>query len=133
MTEKKTIAFPVGPAPKPIPRACSDVFRLWAALGLGILLSLAFFILQDLYQEMGFRKQLTPGSVGECVHSDRHELVVGGTKLDTCVDPAVLAAQPLPVEEMGAPELRPEPRSAQPFDRVAIRALGGLALVEQGP
>ena len=64
MTEKKkTIAFPVGPAPKPIPRACSDVFRLWAALGLGILLSLAFFILQDLYQEMGFRKQLTPAQL----------------------------------------------------------------------
>ena len=64
MTEKKTtIAFPVGPAPKPIPRACSDVFRLWAALGLGILLSLAFFILQDLYQEMGFRKQLTPAQI----------------------------------------------------------------------
>ena len=68
MTEKKTIAFPVGPAPKPIPRACSDVFRLWAALGLGILLSLAFFILQDLYQEMGFRKQLTPAQLALDVH-----------------------------------------------------------------
>ena len=63
MTEKKTIAFPVGSAPKPIPRACSDVFRLWAALGLGILLSLLFFIAQDLYQEMGFRKQLTPAQL----------------------------------------------------------------------
>src|SRR4029079_19176292 len=64
MTEKKTtIAFPVGPAPKPIPRAGSDGFRLWAALALVILLSLAFFILQDLYQEMGFRKQLTPAQL----------------------------------------------------------------------
>jgi len=64
MTAKDTtVPDQARPAPKRIPRACSDVFRLWAALGLGILLSLAFFILQDLYQEMGLRKQLTPAQL----------------------------------------------------------------------
>jgi hypothetical protein len=64
MTEKDaSIADPPRPQPKPIPRSCSDVFRLWAAVGLGILLSLVFYILQDLYQEMGFRKQLTPAQL----------------------------------------------------------------------
>jgi hypothetical protein len=36
------------------------VFRLWAALGLGLVLSLLFYLVQDIYQEMGFRTQLTP-------------------------------------------------------------------------
>ncbi len=64
MTAKDTtVADQARPAPKRIPRACSDVFRLWAALGLGILLSIAFYILQDLYQEMGFRKALTPAQL----------------------------------------------------------------------
>ena len=72
MTEKKTIAFPVGPAPKPIPRACSDVFRLWAAVGLGIVLSLLFFIAQDLYQE-----QLRGAGLVLCLGSMLHSIAVG--------------------------------------------------------
>jgi hypothetical protein len=60
MPEKHVVFPPPGKAPPPIPRACSDVFRLWAAIGLGILLSLVFYLGQDLYVEMGLRKQLTP-------------------------------------------------------------------------
>src|SRR4051812_29302152 len=46
------------------------------------------------------RNQLTPGPLAESLHADRRELVVGGAELDTRVDPAALAAQPLPVEQM---------------------------------
>jgi hypothetical protein len=60
MTAKDTITFPPRPAPKPIPRSCSDVFRLWAAVGLGIVLSVVFYIVQDVFQELGFRSELTP-------------------------------------------------------------------------
>ncbi|MEP6650794.1 MAG: DUF1345 domain-containing protein [Lapillicoccus sp.] len=48
---------------KRIPRSCSDVFRLWAALGLGIVLSLVFYVGQDIYEAMGLRRQLTPAQL----------------------------------------------------------------------
>ena len=60
MTDKYVIFPPPDKRPAPIPRSCSDVFRLWAAVGLGLLFSLVFSILQNLYREFGFRKQLTP-------------------------------------------------------------------------
>jgi uncharacterized membrane protein len=64
MTAKDTtVAGPKRPEPKRIPRACSDVFRLWAALGLGIVLSLVFYIFQDIYESMGLRKRLTPAQL----------------------------------------------------------------------
>jgi hypothetical protein len=60
MTAKDTtVTGPPQPQPKRIPRACSDVFRLWAAIGLGIVLTLVFYILQDVYEALGFRKTLT--------------------------------------------------------------------------
>src|SRR5690349_6347497 len=52
------------------------------------------------------REQLTPGPLAEALHPDRHELVVGGTELDPRVDPAMLAAQPFPVEQMRPGEVR---------------------------
>jgi len=60
MPEKYVIFLPPEKRPAPIPRSCSDVFRLWAAIGLAILFSLLFAIVQNLFQEFGFRKQLTP-------------------------------------------------------------------------
>jgi uncharacterized membrane protein len=64
MTAKDTaVAGPKRPQPKRIPRACSDVFRLWAALGLGIVLSLVFYVFQDIYESLGFRKRLTPAQL----------------------------------------------------------------------
>ena len=60
MPEKSVIFLPPEKRPAPIPRSCSDVFRLWAAIGLAILYSVLFAIVQNLYQEFGFRKQLTP-------------------------------------------------------------------------
>jgi hypothetical protein len=56
MPEKYVIFPPPDKRPAPIPRSCSDVFRLWAAIGLAIVFSLLFAIVQNLYQEFGFRK-----------------------------------------------------------------------------
>jgi uncharacterized membrane protein len=60
MPEKYVIFPPPDKRPAPIPRSCSDVFRLWAAVGLAIVFSLIFAIVLNLYQEFGFRRQLTP-------------------------------------------------------------------------
>ena len=77
------------------------------------------------------RQQLAPGALGERLHADRGELVVGGAELRARVDPPVLAAQPLAVEQVRAGELRAQPRAAQPLDRLAVQALGALALAQQ--
>ena len=47
------------------------------------------------------------------------------------VDPAALAAQPLAVEQVGAGELEAHAGAAKPLDRLAVEALGGLAVAEQ--
>ena len=60
MPENYVVFPPPDKRPAPIPRSCSDVFRLWAAVGLAIVFSLIFAIVQSLYQGFGFRRQLTP-------------------------------------------------------------------------
>ena len=57
--------------------------------------------------------------------------VVRGAQLLARVDAAVLAAQPLAVEQMRAGELGPQPGAAQPLDRFAIEVVCGLALAQQ--
>ncbi len=66
---------PASEAPRRIPRSCSDVYRLWAAVGLGLLLSIAFFIAQDLYVELGFRKVLTPAQ--QAIEEDYGSNLIG--------------------------------------------------------
>jgi uncharacterized membrane protein len=46
-------------APKRIPRSCSDVYRLWAALGLGLLVTLVLEILVDAVSTLGLHTELT--------------------------------------------------------------------------
>ena len=77
------------------------------------------------------RQQLTPGALGERLHADRHEQLVCRAELLARVDPAALAAQPFAVEQVSARELRPQPRAAQPLDRLAIEGRGSLALAQQ--
>src|SRR5215468_8949691 len=48
------------------------------------------------------RQQLAAGALGERLHADRVEQVVGGAQLLAPVDAPALAAQPLPVEQMRA-------------------------------
>ena len=52
-------------------------------------------------------------------------MVVRGAQLRARVDAAILAAQPLAVEQVGAGELGTQPGAAQPLDRLAVEALGG--------
>lgn len=42
-----------------IPRSCSDVYRLWASVGLGALLALLFEIGLDVVESLGLRQQPT--------------------------------------------------------------------------
>ena len=46
---------------------------------------------------------------------------------------AALAAQPFAVEQVRAGELHADAGAAEPVDRLAVEALGGLALAEQRP
>ena len=82
---------------------------------------------RPLAHRLAGRQQLTAGALGERLHADRRELVVRGAQLRTRVDPAILAAQPLAVEQVRAGELGPQPGAAQPLDRLAIQPLGGVA------
>src|SRR3954452_7917734 len=77
------------------------------------------------------RLKLSACAIGESLHTDRPELVVGGTELDTRVDTAILAAQPLPVEQMSPGELRTQPGAAQPLDRLAMQAIGTVAVAHE--
>ena len=71
------------------------------------------------------------GALGERLHADRRELVVGGAELHAGVDAAILPAQPLAVEQVGAGELGAQSCAAEPLDRLAVQALGGLAVAQQ--
>ena len=60
-------------------------------------------------------------------------MVVGRAQLLARVDPPTLAAQPLAVKQVRPRELGTKPGAAQSIDRLAIGALGVLALTEQRP
>ena len=56
-----------------------------------------------------------------------------GAQLLAGVDAPVLAAQPLAVEQMGAPEFHAQASAAKPVDRLPVEGLGALALAAQCP
>ena len=53
----------VAPPPRRIPRSCSDVYRMWAAVGLGVLLTLMFAIGQEVAEGLGLQRDLTPAEL----------------------------------------------------------------------
>ena len=71
------------------------------------------------------RHQLTPGALGERFGAHPVEHVVGETKLLTGVEPAVLAPQPLAVQQVGAGEIHDDPGPPQPLDRLDVERVGG--------
>src|SRR5215211_6870945 len=77
--------------------------------------------------------KLLAGALGERLHADRGQHLVGGAQLVARVDPAVLAAQPLPVKQMSPGELGTPPSPCQSLDGLAIQALGTLALAQECP
>jgi uncharacterized membrane protein len=46
-----------------IPRSCSDVYRLWAAVGLGLVLTIVFYVVQAVAEELGLQRDLTPAEL----------------------------------------------------------------------
>jgi hypothetical protein len=73
------------------------------------------------------------GALGERLHADRGEHVVRGAQLRPRVGLPALAAQPLAEQQVRARQLGPKAGTAQPVDRLAIPALGVLAVTEQRP
>src|SRR5258705_1838342 len=126
----------------PLDRARADE-QLRADLGVGATLSGQARDLGLLRGELGKRRgaapadlltggeQLAPGALGERVHADRAEHVVGDAELLARVHPAVLAAEPLAVQKMGPRQLVAQAGSAQTRDALAIERLGLRALGEQ--
>ena len=54
-----------------------------------------------------------------------------GAELFSGVEAAALASQPFPVEQVRAGEVEPDTVTGEVHDRVAVQALGGLALAQQ--
>src|SRR4051812_34183056 len=79
------------------------------------------------------RLKLFTCALGEPLHPDRDEHFVGAAQLLARVDPAVLAAQPLSVEQMSPGELGTKPGPCQSLDRLAMQALGTLTLAHECP
>jgi hypothetical protein len=79
------------------------------------------------------RLKLLTRALGERLHPDRGQHLVGRAQLLARVDPAILAAQPLAIEKVRAGELRTEPGAPQPLDRLAVKIVGGRPGAEQRP
>src|SRR5215472_16082623 len=77
--------------------------------------------------------QLPAGALGERLHPDPGEHVVGRTQLIARVDAAALAAQPLPVEQMRAGKFRADFGAAEPLDRTVIQEIRAVAAGQQRP
>ena len=54
----------LSPRTRKIPRSCSDVFRLWAAVGLGLVLGGAFEVGVDAVEALGWRQEPARRQVG---------------------------------------------------------------------
>jgi hypothetical protein len=75
---------------------------------------------------------LALGPLSEGPHAHRVQHVVGYPQLLAGLGAAPLAAQPLAVEQVRAGELGAQAGPAQAVDRLAVPALGGLAVAEEG-
>ena len=77
------------------------------------------------------RRQLAARALGERLHPDRSELSCAARSCTRASTPALLAAQPLAIEQMRAGELRTQPGARQSLDRLAVQALGALTLADE--
>jgi hypothetical protein len=68
----------------------------------------------------------------EAPDAHRGQHLIGGAKVLARIGPAVLAAQPFPVEQVGAGQLRADLGAPEALDRFPVPALGRLAVTEQG-
>ena len=56
---------------------------------------------------------------------------MSGAQLLARVQPAALTPEPFPVQEVGARQRQAQARAGESLDRLAVQALGGLALVQE--
>src|SRR5437588_2170335 len=76
-------------------------------------------------------QQLALGPLGERLGPHRVEHLKCGAQLLASVEAAPLPPQPFAVEEMGAGELHADARASEPLNRLAIQAVGLVAVGEQ--
>ena len=100
-----------------------DVLLLRSELAVGV--DLAFADLLAGGEEFPAR------ALGEGVGADRVEQVVGGAQLVAGVEPAVLPAEPLTVEQVSPGQVGPQLGAAQPLDRLGVALLGLPAFADQ--
>jgi hypothetical protein len=76
--------------------------------------------------------ELTTSALGERLHADRHEVLVCRSELLARLEPASVAAEPLPKKKMCTHEVGSQAGASEPVDGVAVGTLGGVALTHQG-
>ena len=76
---------------------------------------------------------LAPGPLGEPGRAHRLEHVVGSAYLLARVGALAPPAQPFAVQQVGTGQLQAELGAAEPVDRLAVQAVGGLAVAQQRP
>jgi len=77
-------------------------------------------------------QQFAASSLGETVHAHGGEHLVGSEQLATRIGPAISPAEPLPVQQVSAGQLRAHPGPAEMLDSLPEPALGDVWLAEQG-
>src|SRR3984893_1028162 len=73
-------------------------------------------------------QQLASGALGETFGPHRDEHPVGGAQVFAGVGSPALAAEPLTVEEVGAGQRPAHAGAGEPGDRLAVEAVGALAV-----
>lgn len=77
------------------------------------------------------RAQLDPGPFGERLHPEAGEQLVGTAQLVPGGSDTPLAAQPLPIQQMGAVQVHAQRGAAEVVDGLAVAGLGGLTFADQ--
>src|SRR5580693_813510 len=77
--------------------------------------------------------QLDARPFGKRRGADRIKDLMGAGELIAGVTPAPLAAQPLAVDQVGAPQFHPQAGAAETVDRLTVEVLGVLAVADQRP
>jgi hypothetical protein len=77
------------------------------------------------------RAQLDPRPFGERLHAEAAEHFVGAAQLVPGVTDTPLAAQPLPVQQIGAAEFHAQRGAAEVVDGLPVAGLGSLAFADQ--
>src|SRR5271157_5360115 len=76
-------------------------------------------------------QQLATAALSERLHTHCDEALIGNTQLHARVCAAFLAPQPLAVQEMAADKGGAQASATEPLNRLAVEALGVLAITKQ--